>query len=131
MNGALRIERLYFAEYDGDLLLEYEVTDGRGDWAYVLRMDQTMMKFKWVTPISAEALGPDLIEGRDVYISAANVLGKIDLQTGASGWQQSDFEHVSMFVLPTIKAGSVLFQDDFDSRRRIEIEKQTGQIRKP
>ena len=33
MNGALRIERLYFAEYDGDLVLEYEVTDGRGDWA--------------------------------------------------------------------------------------------------
>jgi hypothetical protein len=130
MNGALRIERLYFAEYDGDLVLEYEVTDGRGDWAYVLRMDQTMMRFKWVAPISAEALGPGLIEGRDLYISAVNVLAKIDMQTGAIGWQQSDFEHVSMFGLPTIKADSVLFEDDFDPRRRIEIEKQTGQIRK-
>jgi len=94
MNGALRIERLYFAEYDGDLVLEYEVTDGRGDWADVLRMDQTMMRFKWVTPISADALGPGLIEGHDLYISAVNVVAKIDMQTGAIGWQQSDFEHV-------------------------------------
>jgi hypothetical protein len=111
-------------------MLEYEVTDGRGDWAYMLRMDQTMMKFKWVSPIRPEALGPGLIEERDVYISATNVLAQIDLQTGAIGWQQSDFEHVSMFGLPTIKADSVLFQDDYDSHRRIEIDKQTGQLRK-
>ena len=120
----------YFAEYDGDLVLEYEVTDGLGDWAYVLLMDQTMMRFKWLAPINAEALGPGLIEGRDLYIGAVNVFAKIDMQTGAIGWQQSDFEHVSMFGLPTIKADSVLFQDDFDSQRRIEIEKLTGQIRK-
>jgi hypothetical protein len=131
MNGALRIERLYFAEYDGDLVIEYEVTDGRGDWAYVLRMDQPLKRFKWVTPISgSEAIGPGLIEGRDLYLSAVNVLAKIDMQTGAIGWQQSDFEHVSMFGLPTIKADSILFQDDYDSRRRIEIDKLPGQAPK-
>jgi len=89
-----------------------------------------MMRFKWVTRISAEVLGPGLIDGRDLYISVVNVVAKLDMQTGAIGWQQSDFELVSMFGLPTIKADSVPFQDDFDSRRRIHIDKQTGQIRK-
>ena len=70
------------------------------------------------------------VDRRDLYISAVNVVAKIGIQTGAIGWQQSDFEHVSMFGLPTIKADSVQFQDDFDSRRRIEIDKQTGQLLK-
>ena len=57
------------------------------------------MQVKWVKSPSAEGLGPGLLEGHDVYISATNVLAKLDEQTGAVAWQQSAFEQPHSFQL--------------------------------
>ena len=130
MGGAARLERLYFAEYEGDLLLEYEVTDARGDWGYLLRMEQKEMKFRWIAPLSVYNLGPGLIEGREVYLSAANLLAKIDLQTGTYLWQQSQFEYFSAFGLPVVNGDTIVFTDDVETSKIIEVEKNTGRILK-
>jgi hypothetical protein len=41
-----RLERVYYGEHQGDLLLLYELQDGR---AYLLRMDQQKRKPRWLT----------------------------------------------------------------------------------
>lgn len=89
MGGATRLERLYYAEYERDLFVEYEVTDGTSDWGYVVRIDQETMKFKWIAPLSADNLGPGLIEGQNIFLRAVNRIAKIDLQSGTCLWQMA------------------------------------------
>lgn len=128
MGGTGRLQRLYFAEYEGDLLLEYEVTGPRGNWGYVLRMDQKKMKFRWITPVSGDNLGPGLIDHHDLYFGASNLLAKIDLHTGAYLWQQSELQQILTFGIPAIKADTVVFRDEAEIKSTIEVEKQTGRI---
>jgi outer membrane protein assembly factor BamB len=130
MGGPGRLERLYFVEFGSDLILEYEVTDKRGDWGYLLRMDQKTQKLKWITPVSAVDLGPGLIVGNDLYFSAANFLAKLDVSNGASIWQQPQPDHDGSFELPTLKGDTVVFQDSAATGRMVEVDKNTGQVKK-
>jgi outer membrane protein assembly factor BamB len=126
MGGAGRLERLYFVEYESDLILEYEVTDQRGDWGYVLRMDQKTMKLKWIMPLSANNLGPGLIAATDLYFSASNFLARLDLPTGAFVWQQAQPDHEWAFGIPTLKGGKIVFQDEGETGRVVEVDTNTG-----
>ena len=128
MGGAGRLERLYFVEYESDVVLEYEVTDQRGDWGYVLRMDQKTQRYKWITPLSANNLGPGLVAGNDFYFSASGFLAKLDMQTGAFVWQQPQLEHEWAFGLPTLKGETLIFQDEGELSRRVEVDKNTGRL---
>jgi len=126
MGGAVRLEAVYFAEFEGDLLLEYEVTDLKNDWGYVLRMDQKTAKVRWIAPLSVSGLGPGLIEVQDLYLSASNVLAKIDLQSGALLWQQQQANQSRGFRLPVVRRDTVLFSEDAETGRTVELEKLTG-----
>jgi hypothetical protein len=128
-----RLERLYIAEYQGDLLLAYEMTDGNSGWAYVARLNQKARKFKWITPVARTNLGPGVIENGSVYLTAQNVLAKLDLQTGSFVWQ-TEVESAQTFVeflLPEIHAEHATFRENGQLGRVIELDKQTGDIRKP
>ena len=128
MGGAARLERMFFGEAEGDLILEYEVTDQRGDWGYVLRMDQKSQKLKWITPLSANNLGPGLVVGNELYFSASNFLAKLDITTGSFLWQQPQPDHDWAFGLPALKGESVIFQDDGETRKMVEVDKNTGRV---
>ena len=130
LGGPGRLERMYFVEFGGDLILEYEVTDRRGDWGYLIRMNQRTQKPKWITPVSAVDLGPGLIVGNDLYFSAANFLAKLDVSNGALIWQQPQPDHDGTFALPKLTAETVVFQDDAENGRMIEVDKTTGLVRK-
>src|SRR5262245_54828142 len=92
MGGPSRVERVYFAEFEGDLLLEYELKDQRGNWGFIVRMDQRKLFAKWLTTVAGDMLGPALIDQHELYISGGNFLAKIDLQTGSYLWKQSGLE---------------------------------------
>ncbi len=79
-----RAERVYFYEYQGDLLLLYEGSDGTG---YLSRVNQQTRKTRWLTPIKAYNIGPSLVEGDIAYFGAVNVLAKVDLKTGTYLWK--------------------------------------------
>ncbi|PYS73220.1 MAG: hypothetical protein DMF69_05410 [Acidobacteria bacterium] len=128
MGGAQRLESVYFAEFEGDLLLAYEVTDLKYDWGYVLRMDQKTALVRWITPLSVSGLGPGLIEARDLYLSASNVLAKIDLQSGALLWQRQQTSQSMAFRLPVVRRDTVVFYEDAETGRTVELEKLTGRL---
>jgi hypothetical protein len=84
MGGAARLEQIFYTEYEDDLLLQYEVTDLKSNWGYLLRLDQKTMKLKWITSLITSSPDPGRIDGKHVYFSDGNQSIKIDLQTGKS-----------------------------------------------
>src|ERR1044071_9688643 len=72
-----RIDRVYFLEHQRDLFLMYEVHDASSQWAYLVRMEQTKRKARWITAVDGVGLGAPVIQGefvviKDTYLSAAN-----------------------------------------------------------
>ena len=129
MGGSSNVKRVYFAEFEGDLFLEYEVTSARGNLGYVLRMDQKTMKYKWLALVNAENLGPGLIDNHELYFSGSNLLAKLDLQDGTYAWQ-SELQRFFTFTAPTIKGDKVVFHDESEGERVVEVEKETGRLLK-
>jgi hypothetical protein len=76
-----RIDRVYFLEHQRDLFLLYEVHDAKSQWAYLVRMEQTKRKARWITEIDATDLGAPSIEGEFVLIKDL-VIRKADGHAG-------------------------------------------------
>jgi outer membrane protein assembly factor BamB len=126
MDGASRLERVYFSEFEGDLLLAYEVSTSNGDWSYVSRFNQKTMKLLWVRPMSVERLGPGVVETTGAYFGSANALFKLDVKSGAVLWQQAQVARE--FDLPIVKSESVIFRELREVGRIVEVEKSTGRL---
>ena len=72
-----RIDRVYFLEHQRDLFLMYEVRDASSQWSYLVRMEQTKRKARWVTEIDSVGLGAPVMQGemiviKDVQFSKVN-----------------------------------------------------------
>lgn len=127
------IVRFYFLEDEGDLILIYEGSDKQFGWGYVVRLNQKTLKTKWAAPVSDFNLGPGLVEGNHMYFSAANLLAKIDLHTGAYAWSQEDMQRkyslsFDGFRLPSITGERVVFHEDGANGKTVEVDKATGKI---
>jgi len=70
--GKDSIDRLYFLEHEGDLLLFYELKD---ESAYLVRFDPVKRKARWITPVTAR--GVPVLDGAAVVIEATQI-SKID-----------------------------------------------------
>jgi len=64
-----RLERVYFLEHEGDLLLLYDVM---GHGSYLLRMEQKKRKARWLTPLESSNLQPPIVAGDLVIIKEEN-----------------------------------------------------------
>ena len=73
-----RVERMYFLEYQGDLLLSFAA----GKTGYVRRMNQRTRKMLWLTPIDASVVDQCVVVGNEVHCGSADDLTKIDFKTG-------------------------------------------------
>lgn len=69
VGGKGRIDRIYFVEHQRDLFLMYEGHDASSRWAYLVRMEQTKRKTRWITEIDGSDLGAPVIEGEFVVIN--------------------------------------------------------------
>ena len=127
------IEQVYFYEQGSDLLLLYEVSDKLNGWSYIARLNQTTFKLKWLTAISGFNLGPALVEGDDVYLTAVSRVAKLDLRSGAYAWQLEDLHQkyapsFQAFQAPWIKGDHVFFKEDLAPFKTIEVDKLSGKI---
>ena len=126
--------RFYFLEYENDLLLIYELSDERLGWGYLVRLNQKTLKTKWALPINGFNIGPALVDAAsDAYLSAANLFARVDLKTGRYVWQQVDPQKqfplgFAGFRLPKLEGDRVLFSEDLQKGKTVEIEKSSGKI---
>jgi hypothetical protein len=125
-----RIARLYFVERGPDVLLLYEVTDGRAGWAYMTLLDQKTAKPKWWAPVRAINVGVSMVEGDSAYVAAENFVARIDLVSGKFAWQLTDFgqNQTPEFKLTELTSNRVVLREDSGEGREVEIDKQTGQV---
>jgi putative pyrroloquinoline-quinone binding quinoprotein len=135
LDGAARVDRLYSAEAGNDLLLAYQVTNGRSGWGYISRFDPSAPAFRWFASIPSMNVGPGLIEGNYVYVTGQDFLAKLDLQTGKYVWQQTDLGKeygpvFAQFALPEINGATVVFPEAGARARTLEVDKATGRILK-
>ena len=68
-----RIDRMYFLEHQRDLFLMYEVHDASSQRAYLVRMEQTKRKARWITEIDGAGLGAPVIQGESVVINKIEI----------------------------------------------------------
>jgi hypothetical protein len=88
-------------------------------------LNQKTLKPKWAAPINGFNIGPAALEANYAYLSAANLLAKIDLQTGKYVWQQEDPQKqyavsFSGFRLPLIDGQRILFLEDRSKGKTVE-----------
>ena len=127
------IEQVYYFEHDGDLLLLYELSDELNGWGYIIRLNQTTVKPKWVAGVSGFNFGPTLVEANFAYLTAVDLIAKLDLQSGAYVWRHENLQEkyspsFQAFREPWIKGDHVFFKEDLAPFRPIEVDKATGKI---
>ena len=126
--------RFYFLEHENDLLLIYELSDERLGWGYLVRLNQKTLKPKWAIPINGFNIGPALVDTTsNVYLSAANLLARVDLKTAKYVWQQENLQKefplgFAGFRLPQLEGDRVLFSEDRQKGKTVEVEKSSGKI---
>jgi hypothetical protein len=62
-----RIEQIYFLEHEGDVFIFYEVNDA----AFLVRMEQTRRKMRWIAPIPKT--GAPVIDGESVIVNSTEI----------------------------------------------------------
>jgi len=126
--------RFYFLEHENDLLLIYELSDERLGWGYLVRLNQKTLKPKWALPINGFNIGPGLVDNTsNAYLSAANLFARVDLKTAKYVWQQEDLQKqfslgFDGFRLPQLAGDRVLFSQDRQNGKTVEVEKSSGKI---
>jgi hypothetical protein len=125
------LEQIYYLEYQGDMLLIYEASDRAYGWGYVVRLNQKTQKVRWIAPISGYDLGPGLVEGNSLYLTAADLIAKLDLVSGTFAWQHLDLtkkysSSFAAFDLPWTEGERVFFKEQ--SAKTLEVDKTTGKI---
>jgi hypothetical protein len=83
VGGSGRIEQVYFHEYQGDLLLLYEVSNGQGGIGYLTRLNPQTRKNRWTTPIDVNNIGSCKVEAEEAHCGELNEVTRINLKTGA------------------------------------------------
>ena len=73
LGGKARIDRVYFLEHEGDVFVLYEWHDGSNQSAYLVRMEQTKRKVRWITPIAGADLPAPVIEGDFVVVNSIQI----------------------------------------------------------
>ncbi len=144
LESGVQIETaLFFAEYEGDLLLVYNVAGG--DWAdgRVTRLQQPSMRALWNQDDASTNVGPPLREGRFLYVTGAGFVGKLDLRTGEYVWQHEDLyretevaragvkpDDFNSFETPELAGETVLFRARpvYNRPRTLVVNKKTGKI---
>jgi hypothetical protein len=75
MKGKGRLERIYYLEHEGDLLLRYDVV---GQGSYFSRIEQRSRRPRWVTALSNVSIQAPIILGDKVIVGDTIEIGKAD-----------------------------------------------------
>jgi hypothetical protein len=135
------INRVYYSEYKGDLLLLCELNAGGYGSGFVVRMDSQTLRQKWRVQIPAFNVSQALIEDNSVYLGATGFAGKLDLDSGRYLWKHDDFYRkyhkdgaFNIFELPRIVGNEVVYTEKQEMFNRkpniIRFNKKTGKVLK-
>jgi hypothetical protein len=135
--GRESIGRVYFSEYEGNVLLVCAVSEDESESGFVARLEQPSMRAKWKREIAAPNVGVPLRAGRELYVTAEGFVARIDLETGDYAWKHEELSGrgvegaFNSFAEPALEGDSVLFREaGLYNRpaRTIRVNRRTGEI---
>jgi hypothetical protein len=68
-----RIDRVYYLEHEGDVFLLYEWHDASNQSSYLVRMEQTKRKPRWITAIASTDAPAPAIQGELVVVNGIEI----------------------------------------------------------
>lgn len=125
---------IYHAEYEGDVLLVCEVSDGEGGAGFIIKLDGQTLRMKWKRWIPAFNIGQGLIEGDHAYLTAIGFVAKVNLKSGAFAWKHGNLyrnDDFNSFELPRVEGDTVLFKEvvNYDEpAKTVKVQKRSGKI---
>lgn len=128
------IARIFYSEFEGDLLLLLHTNITGVDLGFVTRLEQPSMRGRWRQRIPASDVGDPLRDGHNCYVTGMGFVGKLDLRTGEYAWQHDDLEAVPQalhtFNEPELDGDAVLFRERpvYNPRRTLVIDKKSGKV---
>jgi hypothetical protein len=89
------IRRLYFSEYEGDVLLLCETDDSDnggggasdGGGGAIWRLEQPSMRARWKQRVPTPGGINTLREGASLYVAGRGFIARLDLKTGEYAWR--------------------------------------------
>ncbi|HZI19171.1 MAG TPA: hypothetical protein VEY09_11295 [Pyrinomonadaceae bacterium] len=140
LDGPDFIERIYFDEYEGNVILACEVSDGDAGAGLVLRLEQPSMRARWRRAVPTFNVGPPARDGAGLYLTALNFVARLDLDSGRYVWRLRDLnapegpgrgEHFYSFAAPEFAGDEVLFREAGRYNRplrTLRVNKKTGRL---
>ena len=107
---------IYYAEYQGDVLLNCEYTDTEYGASFIARLDGKTMAMKWKRGMTGFNLGQGLIEDKFAYVTSIGFVAKVNLETGAFMWK-----HDNLYRTTPKKKGELYSDADFNSFELPEV----------
>ncbi len=135
LNSTRLTARLFYATYDGDLLLLVEETDEESGAGKLARFASKTLKPKWTCGLPGINIGPALLEGKFAYLSARATAMKVDLANGQWAWRKTNLNRTNesttyrfnAFDRPRVEDTSVIFPEAGASGS-ITFDKAKGEI---
>lgn len=132
------VAKLFYAEFDGDLLLLLHLAGEGGGAGMVTRLEQPSMRGLWRQRVAAAEVGEPLRDGHGLYVTGAGFVGRLDLRTGEYDWQHEGLEDVGgagprpvgAFDAPELSGDAVLFRERavYNPRRTLVLDRKSGRV---
>lgn len=81
------LERLYYLDYGGDVVIIFEASDGESDWGGIIRLDPGAASTRWTQHIPAFNVGPGTLERAGLYVTAIGFIARVDMHSGRYAWK--------------------------------------------
>jgi hypothetical protein len=149
LEGGDAIRHIYFAEYERNVLLVCEVSDGERGAGFVVRLEQPSMRARWRREVPGPNIGRPLLDKTSLYLTAARFVARLDPETGEYVWRHAglggraepeattevkgsgDGAIFSAFAVPEVAGEEVLFRElpvYNRAPKAIRVERRSGRI---
>jgi hypothetical protein len=141
LEGGESVRRLYFSEYEGDLLLLCETEGGEERAGTVItRLEQPSMRARWKQRATVRAVNTLRHEG-SLYLAGDGFVARLDMKDGEYAWRHDDKREdeeskdlipPGRYLTPEVSGDIVTFNAERSSgdtsARVVRVNRKTGKI---
>lgn len=136
--GEVLTGKLYWAKYETDLVILYEISDGESGGGGIVRLNGVTLKPRWpAANIGGFNVARGIIDGQEAYLAAHGFAGRFDLDAGVYLWKHDDLYRkydkngaFNIIETPEIEGETVIFTELVKGSQPniLVIDKATGKV---
>lgn len=136
--GEVLTGKLYWAKYETDLVIMYEVSDGESGGGGIVRLNGVTLKPRWpAANIGGFNIARGIIDGQEAYLAAHGFAGRFDLDAGVYLWKHDDLYRkfnkngaFNVIETPEFDGETVIFTEKVERKEPnlLVMDKATGKI---